>query len=323
MEYPAPIFPIRNPMRYLTSTLRQALAKTAQLAGIPQTINAGNSYRDFVFTAFCECDQFFFIGTNYGLFLKNKSDGSLQFLHQHNSKLPDNHVTSLACTKERIALIGTRKGLFVWEPNTSFVLTCENANISDNRITALTIDQEDQLWLGTQEGGLVKSEGDIKNNFNFRSIQTIKKNIFSLTTDPRGYVWVAFKDGALDYFKNGMSYSSIPLQYNGEAKFILQTFNEGLFLTDGIQFDEIYLDPASGNISCAYYNPKYSRMILCNDYGINIFTINDPWSGHRYMPYSAFIQSISYRCPSPAITILIKEIRKYEHNFKTSPMDIL
>jgi hypothetical protein len=81
----------------------------------------------------------------------------------------------------------------------------------------------------------------------------------------------------------------------GKEKFLLLTNHDGPLLTDGCIFEEICPETTSGKITCAYYHPTYSRMILCDPNGVNIFTLKDPWSGYRNMLYSEFIRAISYR----------------------------
>jgi hypothetical protein len=313
MKYHAPIFQMNNTvMNYLISILRQALDRTKQWKGLPHAINHDNPCRCFLFTAICECDQFFCIGTNHGLFLKNKKDGSLQFLHQHNSNLPDNHVTSLACTQDGITYIGTRKGLLVWESTKSYLVTTENSNLQDNKISALALTADSVIWIGTSDGGLGKSKGRLNEIFSIQPVDTANKNIYSLSVDPNGYIWVAFLDGSFTYFRHDDSPSNSTCQHVGNKSFLLKTSNEGTFLTDGKTFEEICFAKSSGNISCAYYHPKYSRMILCDEQGINIFKIDDPWSGFRHSSYSSFIKSISQRGHCKPIDQIILRMMKSE-----------
>ncbi len=273
----------------------------------------------FVFTAFSECDKFFYIGTNSGVMQKNKQNGRLIFLTQENSTLPDDHITGITCTRKGFAYIGTKKGLLLWDNNAFLVLNCENSNIPDHDIKAIAADMDDNVWLSTPGAGLFKMTGNTKKSIRIVHVQTNDKKIYSVTADPKGFIWVVFQNGVIEYFKIGNSPTDCSDQprenteSNKTDNFLIHTNQRGTLLTDGNTFKEILLEPVSQKITCSYFNPKYSRMILCNAWGVNVFSIHDPFSGYKHIPYSEFIRSISCRYPDKKITSLVNQIKECEN----------
>jgi len=311
-------------MNPLISTIRIAFQKVTELTTSPQTIFSATPEIPFVFNAICECDDYFYIGTSHGLIEKNKKNGQLVFHTQKNSILPCNQINCLVCSQEGYLYIGTAKGLLLWNNKKSILITASNSSIPSNHITALAIDQEDNVWIGTKGGGMVKFVDIGKDPPCFQSVPTADKNIYTITVDAKGYVWVVFQGGAIDYYKNGISFACFPTSSFEEiepaqsGKFVLHTNHEDVFLTDGTLFEAIHLDPTPGGITCSYYNSTYSRMMVCDESGIHVFSIWDPWSGHRNMTYSAFIHAICCSCSNKKINTILNQIRQMERAQMTS-----
>jgi hypothetical protein len=299
-------------MKTLISTLLFTLSKVKRAAAISHNEN------HFAFTAWSECDSFLYMGTHHGIFRKNKLNGHLEFLNQTNSNLPSNQVTSITCTKEGITLIGTQKGVVQCDNKTNFLLHRLYLNLPDHHITALTVDSNDDIWMGTANGGLLKSSGEKKNTLNLHAVHTRNKNIFSLSVDPQGSVWVVFQNGVIEYFQKGNTPATRTIPQveeehsNTTDAFLLRTSCQGTFLTDGHSFSHISTDPAFEPTSCTYYNPAYHRMVLCNKDGVLVFQISDPLSGYRKWSYADFVQSIAVRGSDKEITKIIKQIKELE-----------
>jgi hypothetical protein len=179
-------------------------------------------------------------------------------------------------------------------------MTTVNSSIPEDAITSLAIDKMNSLWIGYKNIGiaLFKQSSDTQSSFTL--VHTKGKNIYSITVDPYNGVWVSHQDGTLDYFKDAIPHAMShiycePLPQPRKEKFLLLTSHDGPLLTDGCLFEEICPETTSGVITCAYYHPTYSRMILCDSHGVNIFNLKDPWSGCRNMHYPEFIRAISYR----------------------------
>jgi hypothetical protein len=300
MVFPVDIFQKTKQMPTLISTFLLELSNALQISRSSNEIQSVLMDSCFAITAFSECDEYLFIGTTHGLFQKNKKNGHLSLFTKTNSKLPDNHINCLACNGDGYLYIGTSKGLVRRVGKKSTLMTTANSTIPEDTITSIAIDKKNNLWIGFEHTGVALFKQSTENKFIFTQVQTEGKNIYSITIDPYDGVWVSHKDGTLDYFKDGIPQAMSntycePLPPAGKEKFLLLTSHDGPLLTDGCIFEEICPETLSGKITCAYYHPKYSRMILCDSHGVNIFSIKDPWSGYRNMHSSEFIRAISYR----------------------------
>jgi len=271
----------------------------------------------FVFTAWCECDSFLYIGTNHGLFRKNKENGQLSFHNRLNSKLPDNAITSIICTQEGFTFIGTKNGLARWDNTNTQLTKAECIGLPDTHITSLTADHNGDVWIGTASAGLVKSKGDKQHSLDLQPVSTCNKNIYSMVVDPQDNLWVVFQDDVIENFHKGILKTKHPnadgqLEVKGNEKFLLTTRTQGAFLTDGCCFNAVPVENSSSGIICTYYNVKYSRLILCNKDGIHVFRTNDPFSGSQSWKYSDFMESIALHCVGKTLHKTLNNIKRYE-----------
>ncbi len=237
-------------MSSILSTILLSLSKVTHFSPGLDATPSEIAKPNFEFTAFGECDAYFYIGTNHGLFQKNKQNGQIKFLTNENSNLPNNHVTSIACTRAGCAFIGTQKGILIWDNQSFHLMNIQSINFSCLNITALAVDRNEDVWIGSPSAGLVKSTGGIKKLLNIHPVQTCDKNIYSITIDPKGCVWVAFRNGIIEYFQQGQSNTNSTIQsleevqFNEVDTFLLHTYTHGALLTDGSSCKNITIDPS-------------------------------------------------------------------------------
>lgn len=256
----------------------------------------------FVITAFGESDLILYIGTNQGLITHDKYSHKIDFLTEKNSSLPSNHITSIICSWDGKAYIGTQNGILLWDKTSYRRIASENSNLPDNHITALAIDQDDHLWVGTHTEGLLKSIDDSNQSFKAQPIEFNNEDIFSIAFDKSGVAWVAFQKGGIACLQNGdwqIHVSTVPvenieLQFPG--RFILHTALSGTYISEGSTFRKILNDSTYQNISCLYFNSKYKRLAACNENGIYVFKFNEPLKEPVFISYSSFIGNLSSFC---------------------------
>jgi hypothetical protein len=86
--------------------------------------------------------QYLWVGTWGGLVKLNKSTGQFIVYGKWNSKLPDNHVTSVAIDGQGNKWIGTYGGgLAKFDGVNWTVYNTSNSGLPDNIITAIAIDE--------------------------------------------------------------------------------------------------------------------------------------------------------------------------------------
>lgn len=154
-------------------------------------------------TARSESDHFIWIGTNEGVYKINKQTGRNNHFTAKNSRIPSNHVTSIACSPCGQAYIGTKGGIFLWDNYSFLPITAENSNLPDDYITALALDKEDNLWIGTFNEGLIKAIGNPIKVFKTQPIQFNNESISCITVDATGCVWVTLTNGNFACLKGG------------------------------------------------------------------------------------------------------------------------
>jgi|GEM_PF-3400164 len=253
-------------------------------------------------TAFGESDYFIWLGTNEGLYKFNKRNGKYyHYIHQ-GSKLPDDYITSIACTADGQTYIGTIKGLLFWDNSSFHVINEENSSLPDNCVTSLAFDPDDNLWIGTYHEGLVKYTGTSNKSFNRQPIEFNNESIYSVAFDQSGHLWVAFyRSSQIASLQNGewKLYARID-EINSVAagkagKFMLNT-SQGVYLRDGNIFKPLSLGSSNLKKTGGYFNAVYSRFILFYKDGVYVMNWDDPFTFSTRTSIQRFSISLAPEC---------------------------
>jgi hypothetical protein len=273
----------------------------------------------FIITSIAECKSYFYLGTTHGLLCKNKRNGKLLLHTTENSGLPSNHITSILCSTDGKRYVGTIHGLIQQRFNGFRQVKAEDYTFSNTHITALAEDKLGRIWIGTGHSGIVRSSIYTPESFMSQPITFPNQKIYSITTDTWGSVWIGYTCGGFECFQNGLSYNypSVHAIESSRCKeassFLLSSGNQDVFIYNGNNLISILSFPSHPKMTCAYYNPKYSRMMICHESGLNVFDIQKPYAEPQKMPISEFIRAISCRSRDQAISKLVKWIEEFEH----------
>ncbi|HUR30293.1 MAG TPA: two-component regulator propeller domain-containing protein [Saprospiraceae bacterium] len=251
-------------------------------------------------TAMGECEQYFWIGTDQGIYRYNKKTGKRSLFNTSNCTLPSNHVTSICCTSSGQTYIGTTAGMLLWDHSTFILLTMENSGIPDNYITALAEDKSGDLWIGTFHGGLVKATSDPIRPYKCRAIKLENENIYSLAINSQGGVWVGFyngnfacvQNGACEHFEKEQLISS--LQASNVPPFLLNTHDQGILVFDGANFQSFDIIPLNSvKMNGCYYNAKFESLFLFYENGVYAYNSQYPFDLRNFEYNDEFIDALS------------------------------
>ncbi len=275
----------------------QLVGKTSQL---PDQIQSKTSFTNtqFEITAFSECDQYFYIGTNQGVIKYNKTTKDITDIKMKNSKLPSNRITSIACSKNGNAYIGTPAGILMWDNYADLVITSENADIPEDHVTALFIDADDNLWIGTMNSGVVKAIGKDIKPYKSIPLMTSDNHIYSITVDNLDRIWVGYHNGGLECLANtnntfyppGHDIEKVNVSYAGN--FLINISRKGTYYHDGTRFIRMCCDRSVRENTCSYLLDHSAKVIVCNDTSIHVFNAKSPHSFPSQQSYDSFLKTI-------------------------------
>lgn len=164
-------------------------------------------------------DQTILVGTSDGLF-KGKPDSTEQFaytftnlsknsvyLGSDNKLLPYDRLSVSVVTTKKLknqkVIVGTFKGLFIFDSSDLSFTQVNIGELNDAKITSMVWDKDSLLWVGTSEG-LAKIQ--FKNN-NIESVNTLNNNpkwkstnatwVEKLICDSNGDIWIATRGAGL------------------------------------------------------------------------------------------------------------------------------
>ena len=126
------------------------------------------------------------------------------------SNLFDNKASNFVKSAAGPTYEGTKNGIKMRGYSTRVNISTENSRIPENNITTLALDDRDNLWIGTYSSGIVVGTGNPIKPFRTHTITTQELHIYSISIDGAGCVWVTYKSGGMECFKNEISvfYSS-------------------------------------------------------------------------------------------------------------------
>lgn len=147
------------------------------------------------------------IATNQGLYAYNLYDGTLQTYRHTTDKrsLSHNHATSLALTADGQLLVGTLRGLCLFDTSHSDFL-CWNSSTPDCPLPSdfirCLLNYEGQLWVGTETAGIIRLspkplllQNDVHQPDNLASLSPNPVNAIYAAAD--GALWVGNVEGGL------------------------------------------------------------------------------------------------------------------------------
>ena len=249
-----------------------------------------------IVTAIGQSDKYLYIGTNRGLYQKHKPSGRTLLLNEKNSRLPGNYITSIACTRDGQAYIGTPNGILMWDNFSFLQLTTENSELPENHITALVVDQNDDLWIGTHDSGIVKGTGNPIKTFQTMPIKTNDERIFSIAIGQNGCVWVSFQDGNYACLRNGIwedfsfDHPTKDLKFIEGDNFIFNLSNHTSYLVAQKGCLLMAHPHSAQKQTCCYYSHTYDLVIQCFEKDVSVYNTLTPLKGPQLMSYPTFME---------------------------------
>lgn len=155
------------------------------------------------------------IATHVGLFRYNKNNNTRK-LYEHIQKDPHSlsqkYVTSLAITDNKQLIVGTLRGVNIYNPITdNFERLTHSSNgnkqLNSNFINCIKVDRQ-HIWFGTESGGINKLT---PKRLAIHNYQHDKENPSSLSDNPvnviyedtEGSLWVGTVEGGLNLKRQG------------------------------------------------------------------------------------------------------------------------
>ncbi|MBK7866509.1 MAG: T9SS type A sorting domain-containing protein [Ignavibacteriales bacterium] len=127
-------------------------------------------------------------------------DGSWTVYNSGNTSKPVDYIYSLAADKYGYLWVGTSAdGILRFDGSNEWVMfnTDNTPVLKSNTIRAIAVDSQGLKWFGTEsgdDGGLYKFDGS---QFTLYPTGSFSRNIYSISFDPEGKVWVASYGGGL------------------------------------------------------------------------------------------------------------------------------
>jgi len=137
-----------------------------------------------VFQALYERNGVMWVGSDMGLFKYER--------YQWTVVLPEIPINAIAPYEENKLLLGTDRGLIVYDGNQSFqwVINLSTEVYMNFKVTSITLDRLVNLWVGTDTNGIFYFNGVLWENFDTtHGIPT--NHIRNIFTDHMGTVWIS------------------------------------------------------------------------------------------------------------------------------------
>lgn len=180
---------MRNPICLIAvcMSLTSAASKPAGSA-----VNACPAAGDSNITALAIGEKYIWIGTRHGLYKVSRSTGKTGLFTSSNSKLPSDHISSLALEPDGNLWVGTGSGIMRYDNYSFYVLIPENSNIPDYNISSIAVDKEGNIWLGSADAGITVIRKNSKYHFRAQSSDLLNDSVSSLVARSNGSVLVKF-----------------------------------------------------------------------------------------------------------------------------------
>jgi len=192
---------------------------------------------------------------------------------------PENYVNTLYIDPFENVWIGTRRGLYILNPQTDKHYQLQNIqndpfSIPENSVWTISEDRQQNIWIGTYSGGLCYVDPKEKNPFKSYSPKqiNISYHIVSGFTETGKKLWVATEGGGINVIdkKTGtISYKKHNLNENS-----LAYNNVKSMVTDSIR-KNIWISMFQGGLDC-YHIPTKTFTHYKNDpQNMNSLRFND------------------------------------------------
>jgi ligand-binding sensor domain-containing protein len=132
------------------------LMSCTSLMGQSKVINMGNPYIDLqTITALDSNEKYVWIGTNKGIYRKNRKNGRHKFYTLSTTGYSNNFVTQILCQQDGCVWIGTNNGLIKYD-NYSFIsYSTENSELPENLVLAINSRKDGNILVSTRFHGKV------------------------------------------------------------------------------------------------------------------------------------------------------------------------
>jgi ligand-binding sensor domain-containing protein len=149
----------------------------------------------------CESERYQWIGTDFGLLLRNIKTGKELLITREKSALPSNKITCGVCLPDGRTYIGTTKGIAYCNNQYMVRIYSDNSDLPEDNIKCLMLDHLNNVWVrtihdrvglitGTSVTMLKRNEHDcFSEGKHFRSPFTeTNSSLDSLNCDPVKYI---------------------------------------------------------------------------------------------------------------------------------------
>lgn len=278
----------RKNIIWFGALLMSCLSLTVTSATLPITVQHFPFFNELpannVHCIYQDCDGIMWLGTSDGLC---RYDGYNIHIFRSNSKqtelLSDNVVKSLAETRDGRLLLGTNKGLNVFDKKTlTFASLTLSSDLSDYEVRSLAVDQDGYVWVGSYIR-LMRLSPDLTKIQTYSDTPVCSVNFVSV--DASGEVWAGFWERGLyrynrkeDRFDRmpmiGRSNNPFRLFQDTQNRYWIATYNDGLFR---MAFKQKPTDTRYNQVDIV--NPSLDNGNIERLYGL----IQDEQSGHLWM----------------------------------------
>ena len=193
----------------------------------------------------------------------------------HFLDIPEIFINCLYIDDSNYVWIGTRRGLYLLNPQTSEYSLFQNNNndpftISDNSIWTINEDRQQNIWLGTYSGGLCYVNPNEKKQF--KSYTPVNHRVISGFAETGNELWIATEGGGIsvvDKKTGNVSYKAYIPNENSLAYNNVKTM-----ATDSIR-ENIWISMFQGGLDCYNLSAKKFIHYKNDSQNVNSLRFND------------------------------------------------
>lgn len=170
------------------------------LEGIP--LENGNMIYNDIYSVFIDDDNGVWVGTLFkGLYYYHPSmrKFNMHYVTNSDGSITTEEIWNFIETDEGKILVGSRKGLFSYDPSNGNIEQIYKESIGNNICTSLYKDSKNRIWVSTFFNGLFCIDGGKVRNYKDKSLDINSypnsNNIRSLIEDPKGEFWLCALGG--------------------------------------------------------------------------------------------------------------------------------
>ncbi|GGF23197.1 hybrid sensor histidine kinase/response regulator transcription factor [Echinicola rosea] len=133
---------------------------------------------------------------NQGITILSPDSADPQYRYVDSKHLTDLRIRAIFCDSKGTVWIGTKKGLFYYEPNKKTFTQC-TMDMCHPSVFAITEDQNGTIWVGTFFGLAKYDQAADKFHCIFKEDGLAGNQIMDLMVDQKGKLWAATEDGGV------------------------------------------------------------------------------------------------------------------------------